>query len=145
MSSQLALATPHPSLTKAKSHLTQVEGMSKEVSGLMEFAEDVNHPAADELKYLYEDIQRLEKKMALRKKCLEQPGVGVLVEDESKTKKSFKFHVSVPEGAKEGFVLFVKTPNGVKSSVRVPKGAKPGSILICSVDIKEETDLDELD
>lgn len=60
------------------------------------------------------------------------------------TKKSFKFHVSVPEGAKEGFVLFVKTPNGVKSSVRVPKGAKPGSILICTVAMKE-TDFDELD
>ena len=145
MSSQLALATPHPAYSCAKSQLTQVNDMREHVSGLLELSRDFNYPVANELETLYKEIQSLEKKMVLRKKCLEQPGVGVLVEDESNTKKSYKFHVVVPEGAKEGFVLFVKTPNGVKSSVRVPKGAKPGSILICSVDIKEETDLDELD
>lgn len=144
MSSQLALTTSHPAYSQFNSHLTRVNNMREEVSGLLEFAEDFHSPVANELETLYKEIQTLEKRMAMRTKCLEQPGVGVLVEDESNTKKSFKFHVSVPEGAKEGFVLFVKTPNGVKSSVRVPKGAKPGSILICTVNVKE-TDLDELD
>ena len=144
MSSQLTRATPHPAYSCAKSQLTQVNDMREHVSGLLELSRDFNYPVANELETLYKEIQSLEKKMALRKKCLEKPGVGVLVEDESNAKNSFKFQVVVPEGAKEGFVLFVKAPNGKQMKVRVPKGAKSGSILICTINPKE-TDLDELD
>jgi hypothetical protein len=118
--------------------------MSEHTKGLLEFAKDFQSPVANEIESLYKEIQTLEKRMAMRTKCLEQPGVGVLVEDESNTPKSFKFHVVVPEGVGEGATIFVKAPHGVKASVLVPKGAKPGAILKCTINIKE-TDLDELD
>ena len=144
MSSQLALATPHPSLTKANSQLTQVGGMSKHVKDLLEMARDTEAPVANEFETLYKDIQRLENTIALRKKCLEQPGVGVLVEDIQTSGDVYKFQVSVPEGASEGFMLFVKAPNGKQMKVRVPKGATAGTILLCSINL-HENDLDELD
>lgn len=144
MSSQLALTTSHPAYSQFNSHLTRVNNMREEVSGLLELSRDFNYPVANEFETLYKEIQSLEKKMTLRTKCLEQPGVGVLVEDESNTKKSFKFHVVVPEGVGEGATIFVKAPHGVKASVLVPKGAKPGAILKCTINMKE-TELDELD
>ena len=144
MSSQLALATPHPAYSCAKSQLTQVNDMREHVSGLLELSRDFNYPVANELETLYKEIQSLEKKMALRKKCLEQPGVGVLVEDIQTSGDVYKFQVSVPEGASEGFMLFVKAPNGKQMKVRVPKGATAGTILLCSINL-HENDLDELD
>tara|TARA_B100001287_G_C22516962_1_gene450924 strand:+ start:211 stop:567 length:357 start_codon:yes stop_codon:yes gene_type:complete len=118
--------------------------MREHVSGLLELSRDFKYPVANELETLYKEIQSMEKKMALRTKCLEQPGVGVLVEDIQTSGDVYKFQVSVPEGASEGFMLFVKAPNGKQMKVRVPKGATAGTILLCSINL-HENDLDELD
>ncbi|MBI90011.1 MAG: hypothetical protein CMG60_07990 [Candidatus Marinimicrobia bacterium] len=137
MSNQLAL-------TKVNSQLTKVEGMTEELKVLLNLARDTEAPVANKFETLYKDIQRLKNTIVLRKKCLEKPGVGVLVEDIQTSGDVYKFHVSVPEGASEGFMLFVKAPNGKQMKVRVPKGATAGTILLCSINLNENG-LDELD